>query len=141
VTTKRGPGTAKGNLPIWDAETESWIILPVNPLTTRKFLRQLGDGSVVTETAWARLVKQTEINFGVMPVAEAEFVVADADVSATSQLVGSVAYEAPTGKDLDELEMDHLDLKFAPGDGQLTIYAKGLDGYVADTFKVNYLIA
>ena len=51
-----------------------------------------------------------------------------------------MAYEAPTGKDLDELDMDGLDLKFGPGTGQFTLYARGLDGYVADKFKINYLI-
>lgn len=85
-------------------------------------------------------IKQTEIDFGTTPVAEAEFIVADVDVSAGSQIIGSVAYEAPTGKDLDELEMDALDLKFGPGAGQLTIRARGLDGYLADKFRINYLV-
>jgi len=85
-------------------------------------------------------IKQTEINFGATPVAEASFLVTDTDVLATSQLIGNVAYEAPTGKELDELEMDGLDLKFAPGVGQFTLYARGLDGYIADKFKINYLI-
>lgn len=85
-------------------------------------------------------LSQTEIDFGSTPVSEASFIVTDANVTASSQLIGSVAYEAPTGKDLDELEMDGLDLKFAPGAGQFTLYARGLDGYVADTFKINYLI-
>ena len=85
-------------------------------------------------------IKQTEVDFGVLPVSEASFVVTDTDVSAGSQIIGSVAYEAPTGKELDELEMDVIDLKFAPGAGQLTIYAKGLEGYVADKFRINYLV-
>jgi len=85
-------------------------------------------------------IKQTEIDFGAMPVSEASFLIADTDVDATSQLIGSVAYEAPTGKDLDELEMDGLDLKFGPGVDQFTLYARGMDGYIADKFKINYLI-
>ena len=68
------------------------------------------------------------------------FLVTDPDVEVTSNLQGEVAYVAPTGKDLDEMEMDGLELKFAPGSGQFTLYARGRDGYVADTFKVNYLI-
>jgi len=36
--------------------------------------------------------------------------------------------------------MDAFDLKFAPGSGQLTIFARGLDGYIADKFKINYLV-
>jgi hypothetical protein len=85
-------------------------------------------------------IKQTEIDFGTTPVSEASFVIADVDVTAGSQLIGSVAYEAPTGKDLDELEMDGLDLKFAPGSGSFTLYVRGMDGYVADKFKINYLV-
>ncbi len=84
-------------------------------------------------------IKQTEIDFDTMPISEKSFVIIDASVLVTSQLIGNVAYEAPTGKDLDELEMDGLDLKFAPGVGQFTLYARGLDGYIADKFKINYL--
>jgi hypothetical protein len=108
------------------------------PGGTTDFLR--ADGAFASPGASSTNIKQTEIDFGTTPVAEASFTVTDADVSATNQLIGSVAYEAPTGKDLDELDMDGLDLKFAPGIGEFTIYARGMDGYVADKFKINYLI-
>lgn len=85
-------------------------------------------------------IKQTEIDFGTTPVSEKSFTITDTSVLVTSQLIGNVAYEAPTGKDLDELEMDSLDLKFAPDVGQFTLYARGLDGYIADKFKINYLV-
>jgi hypothetical protein len=112
--------------------------MPVQALVlggTNAVVAELGDivGGTVN-------IKQTEIDFGVTPVSEASFTISDVDVSATSQLIGYVAYEAPTGKDLDELEMDGLDLKFAPGTDEFTLYARGLDGYVADKFKINYLI-
>jgi hypothetical protein len=93
-----------------------------------------------TPTVYAK-GKMTEIDFGSTPIAEKEFTVTDADVTATSKIVGCIAYVAPTGKDLDELEFDAIDLKFAPGAGQLKIYAKGLEGYVADKFKVYYIIS
>ncbi len=83
---------------------------------------------------------QTEIDFGSLPVAEASFTVSNAGVTPTSNIAGSVAYVAPTGKDLDELEMDGVDLKFGPGSGQLTIYARGQDGYIADKFKISYVV-
>jgi hypothetical protein len=83
-------------------------------------------------------VKQTEIDFGSMPVNTATFVVADADVTAASKLIGAVAYVAPTGKSLDELEFDVLDLRFAPGAGIFTLLARSLQGYVAGKFKINY---
>lgn len=83
---------------------------------------------------------QAEVDFGVTPVSEASFTITNAAVTASSIISGTVAYAAPTGKDLDELDMDGLDLKFAPGTGQLTLYARGLDGYVADKFKINYVV-
>ena len=85
-------------------------------------------------------VKQVEIDFGALPVSEASFVITDASVTPSSHIVGEVAYQAPTGKDLDEVEMDSLDLKFGPGTGQFLLYAIGLDGYIADKFKINYIV-
>lgn len=84
--------------------------------------------------------RQVEIDFGATPVSEAEFIIIDAGVTPTSVVVGSVAQIAPTGKDLDELEMDTLGLRFGAGAGQFTIFANGLEGYVADKFKINYNI-
>lgn len=86
------------------------------------------------------LSKQTEIDFGTTPVSELSFTIADEDVTVYSRLSGQVSYEAPTGKDQDELEMDHLELMFAPADKSFTLYARGLTGYVADKFKINYVI-
>ena len=88
------------------------------------------------------VVKQTEIDFGSTPVTEAEFTVGDDVVLVTSRLNGSVSYEAPTGKDQDELTMDALDLKFAPGDRSFTLYASAIGGgYIAGTFKINYQVS
>jgi hypothetical protein len=100
----------------------------------------IASAQVTLATPPAFSIKQTEIDFGATPVAEASFTIVDAAVTPSSHLIGQVAYEAPTGKELDELEMDALDLKFGPGSGQFTLYARGLDGYVADTFKINYTI-
>jgi|SRR6187399_559904 len=86
------------------------------------------------------LSKQTEIDFGTTPVQEGTFTVADELVTVYSRLSGNIAYEAPTSKDLDEIDMDRIDLVFAPGDKSFTIFAHCLTGYVADKFKVNYLI-
>jgi hypothetical protein len=85
--------------------------------------------------------QMAEIDFGSVPVSEMTFTVADSHVTPTCTIVGNVAYVAPTGKDLDEMEMDCLDLKFAAGNGQLTIYAKARDGDVADKFKIAYCVS
>ena len=121
-----------------NASTSVHGLMQKYPGGTSNFLR--ADGTFASPGASSTNIKQAEIDFGATPVCEASFLITDADVSATSQLIGTVAYEAPTGKDLDELDMDGLDLKFAPGVGQFTLYARGQDGYVADRFKINYLV-
>ena len=83
---------------------------------------------------------QVEIDFGSVGLSEQSFTITDPSVSVGSKIIGSLAYVAPTGKDLDELDMDGIDLKFAPGAGQFTLYVKWLEGYLAGTFKINYLV-
>lgn len=83
---------------------------------------------------------QTEVDLGDLPVSESSFTVVNSIVTISSKITGSVAYETPTGKDLDEVEMDAIDLKFGPGNGQLTILIKGLEGYLHNKFKINYSI-
>ena|SRR3990167_10978546 len=96
--------------------------------------------NVTLGSVFVPAVQQTEIDFGSTPVSEAAFTITDPAVDTSCHLVGTVAYVAPTDKDLDELEMDSFDLKFAPGDGQFTLRVTCLTGYVADKFKVNYSI-
>lgn len=86
------------------------------------------------------MVSMTEIDFGATPVPEKSFTVTDARVATTSHVTGSVAFEAPTGKDLDEVEMDPISLSFAPGNGQLSVFARGLEGRVYGKFKINYVV-
>lgn len=117
--------------------------VPVAQLATgtpdgTKFFRD--DRTWVNPGASSTNIKQTEIDFGSSGIDTSEFVIMDTDVSSTSQLIGNVAYEAPTNKDLDELEFDQFDLKFAPGSGQFILRITSLNGCVADKFKINYLI-
>lgn len=93
-----------------------------------------------TQDARSVLCKQTEVDFGTTPVSSATFTVSDGDVQVDSRIIAQIAYEAPTGKDLDEVELDPIVLVCYPGNKTLTIHAKALEGYVADTFKINYLI-
>lgn len=86
-------------------------------------------------------MKQTEVDFGAVPVDEALFVVSDPNVPDGAFITGCIAYEAPTDKDLDELEMDAIDLKFGADTNTVNIYAKGLEGPLHDKFKINYVVA
>lgn len=103
--------------------------------TGRFFVRSVGGDWIGPQGP-----RQIEIDFGAIPVSEAEFTIIDAGVTPTSIIVGAVAQVAPSNKDLDELEMDTLGLRFGAGAGQFTIFANGLEGYVADKFKINYNI-
>ena len=95
----------------------------------------------VSATAGGLALGQVEVDFGPVPTEEGWFTIADSNVHASSHIIGQVAYEAPTGKDLDELEMDDILVEFgAAGEGQLSIYMRGQEGPLHDKFKVNYFI-
>jgi hypothetical protein len=103
------------------------------------------NGHITTATTAAitgtgAILHQTELDFGATPIDENEFTVTDASISAAALITGSIAYKAPTGKDLDEVTMDTFTLSFAPGTGQFTVYAKSLEGYVVGKFFLNYTI-
>jgi hypothetical protein len=84
---------------------------------------------------------QAEVDFGITPVSETSFTVTDANVTTASIISGVVAYVAPTSKELDELEFDKFDLKFAPGSGQYTLYMASQDNsLVTGKFKINYTV-
>lgn len=102
-----------------------------------KFLR--GDGTWNTPTAIVDMT-QVEIDFGTDPIYSKEFTITDAGVSGTSQIMATMALEAPTGKEVDEIEMDMLKLMCQAGSGQFILYAEALEGRVLGAFKINYLV-
>lgn len=107
------------------------------PGGTTTFLR--ADGAFAAPTA-SVAITEAEIDVGATPVAEASISVTDAGVSTSSKIIGGIAYKAPTGKELDELE-EPLEVKFEPLTGTFNVHIKGLEGYISDTFVVWYLFA
>ncbi len=95
------------------------------------------DASVTSST-----IKQTEIDFGSTPINSKIFTITEASATATSKILVSVAYDAPTGKELDELEMDTLYVTAGNASaGQFDLIVSAIDGsYLHDKFKINYLI-
>jgi hypothetical protein len=83
-------------------------------------------------------VSEAEIDVGATPVAEATVNVVNASITTASKIIGGIAYSAPTGKDLDEVDMDAISLLFKPLAGSFDIKVKGLEGSIADKFKVWY---
>lgn len=133
IQIKRGnqaslPGTLNSGEPAWTLDTHRLYI---------------GDGSnvpiLVAAESSALIVEQAEIDFGATPIKAKSFTITDAAVAATSHIIVQLAYVAPTGKSLDELEFDSFDFRAAPGTGSFTLYARALEGSVADKFKINYM--
>jgi hypothetical protein len=82
--------------------------------------------------------KLVEIDFGALGLMDKTFTISDPNVTANSKMTGAIAYVAPTGKDLDELEFDNFDIMFTPGAGTFNMVVRALDGLVAGTFKIYY---
>lgn len=84
----------------------------------------------------------TEVDFGATPVDSGTFTITDDFVSTASLITAVAAYTAPTGKDLDELEMDQLNIICGGAvDGAFSMFITAVDGsYLEGTFKVNYTI-
>jgi len=109
-------------------ETATVTTIGTDPITFSQF----GQSSIGV------FFKQTEIDFGATPVNDATFSITDANVSATSRIVICLSGDTPTGKDNDELEFDTFSLIATPAAGSFSLYARALEGYVADKFKINY---
>lgn len=96
-----------------------------------------------TATQWkaVTLAKQTEVDFGTTPVEDATFTVADDQVKTTSHIDCWLSGDAPTGKDADEIGLDALLIAATPASaGNISIYVRGLEGYVHDKFKLDYVV-
>jgi hypothetical protein len=86
--------------------------------------------------------KLVEVDFGDIPVSDKEFTIFDPDVTAGSFIAVSMAYDAPTDKALDELEMDDLIIRAgSTTNGQFKIFInESLGTYLHGKFKINYII-
>ena len=85
---------------------------------------------------------QVEVDFGDLPVSSQEFTISDATAVSTSNISAAVAYEAPTGKQLDEVTMDNLQIRCGqPSAGSFKMFIDTAGGsYLAGYFKINYTI-
>lgn len=86
------------------------------------------------------IFNQTEVDFGATPIEDATFTVTDVFIlSTSSNLCCWLSGDAPTGKDQDETTMDNLFIVGGPAaNGSFTLYIRGMEGYIADKFKINY---
>ncbi len=83
---------------------------------------------------------QIEVDMGALPIVSKTFTVIDLNCTPSSVIVGNVSGDTPTGKMDDEVEMDSYALLFKAGSGQFDVTLRGLEGYLHDKFKINYVI-
>ena len=141
--------TVKGKMKLYsDLGTNIDGAINQNTVTNNLFLKvdKVVGKSLILDSEALRFTKfsggQTEVDFGSLPIYQKEFTITDASVLTTSNITASIAYEAPTGKDLDEIEMDSFNIICGQAtNGTFKIIVKSIDGsYLADKFKINYSI-
>jgi hypothetical protein len=95
----------------------------------------LNDGAIVS-------FGTTTIDFGSTPLSSQEFTIVDANVNADSIIQAALGYDAPAGKDLDEIPIDKLNIICGQaGIGTFVMFINTTDGsYLSGEFIINYTI-
>ena len=89
----------------------------------------------------ATISYQTTVNFGSTGVLNGSFTVTNAAVTTANLVNAQIAYIAPSGKTLDELEFDQFDIKCVANNGSVTMFmVPDSMGLVAGNFVVNYTV-
>lgn len=129
-------GTSSGTLKFLQTAKET-------PFTATDFINanNVQEAIESVEIRLSLRTKQVEIDFGSgLNQHQKIFNIVDDNVSVGNKVMASLAYEAPTGKSLDELEMDEIIFKCKANDGSIDLIATSLFGPVRDKFKINYQI-
>lgn len=139
------PGTAKVTIPVGSTAqrpgTPANGDLRINTTLGTTEVYRGGDWRNLEQTATPGdfVVLQTEVDFGSGNETEKSFTITDPDVATDSQILLTMAGDAPTDKDQDELEMDAFYMWALPGAGEFTLFMRALDGPVHGKFKINYV--
>lgn len=81
-----------------------------------------------------------ELDFGTTPIKWKKFSVTDSNIVSTDIVDCKLAYLQPTGKSLDEVEMDSFYILSKPFSGGVIFLIKSLEGHVKGKFKFRYQI-
>lgn len=86
--------------------------------------------------------KQVEIDFEEELYKDYKiFTIPDSDIQTGDIIIANIAYDAPTFKDLDEIEMDPIICTAGTSvEGSFQLIFRGLQGSLRNKFKVNYTI-
>lgn len=92
--------------------------------------------------AESKKLKQIEIDFGQELYNTYKiFVIYDPDIKLNSIVSSTIAYEAPTNKELDEIEMDDIICYSGVNqEGEFNLIVKSNSGSLRDKFKINYIL-
>jgi hypothetical protein len=87
--------------------------------------------------------RQVDVDFGLLPVVGAPFLINDIDIVPASRILVQTALQPGIGKDSDEVEMETcLPAVFEIHTGGFRVFVKSLDGsYLEGTFKLNYQVS
>lgn len=130
-------GTSDGRLRLLD-KAELSVFKPTLNLNTKNTQQAIEE---LTTLLIKSRTKQTEVDFGSIAISEQSFTIIDEDVTPNKKIIAQLAYEAPAGKDLDEVEMDYLNIRCSAQDGTLIMFITSNDGsYLHDKFKINYTL-
>ena len=101
---------------------------------------KLDDGLTMNVMFTTPLMRTVEIDLGSPGTRSKNFVIVDADATATSVISAWQSGIAATGRSADENEMDRISFAVLPAAGSLTIYATSILGPVSGLYKVHYMI-
>lgn len=86
-------------------------------------------------------IKQTEVDFGAIPLKEKMFVVADAEVSASDKITATVSLDDPSDGEPDSAQwFGELEVKAKAGNGDLKLYCASPFADTNGKVKCNYII-
>jgi hypothetical protein len=102
----------------------------------------IDNAGVVTVTGTGGVsLTETEVNFGASPIVTKKFTITDAGVSGTSVIVAAMSATAPTGKTVDDNELDPVHFQAGvPGAGSFTLIGTALAGPIVGNVKVSYVV-
>lgn len=94
------------------------------------------------DTKLTQKFKQVEVDFGTDLYKDYKiFTISDTDIKAGDIIIANIAYDAPTNKDLDEIEMDPIICTAGTSvDGAFQLLVRGLQGSITNKFKINYTV-
>lgn len=103
--------------------------------------RLTGEITSHTHAGGAVDVKQTEVDFGTVPVKMKRFTITDAGVSPSNQILASLSYDDPSDGDADSAEwFENLVVMAKAGTGQFFLYCSSLYNDLNGKVKINFII-